>query len=201
MSTGTQTKVRPTGLRLAPSRTERGVVMFVALVVLIVMTLAGLAMLRQMSSGVSIAGNIAFKQGATAVADAGIEAGRAWLTAAGAATNLDVPAAGYFASWAGGPGDPDLTSDNWRTVWQGLPVALATNSGNARFIVQRLCAIQGPTTLPLQQCSDYVPETCSGEDKSGDPKKFVCPTRTFFRITARVEGPRNTVSYTQVVIK
>ena len=33
----------------APKRAERGVVMFVALVMLIVMTLAGLAMLRQMS--------------------------------------------------------------------------------------------------------------------------------------------------------
>lgn len=180
-------------------RGERGVVMFVALVVLIVMTLAGLAMLRQMSSGVSIAGNIAFKQGATAVADAGIEAGRAWLTAAGVGTALDVPAAGYFATWVG---DADLSSNNWQAAWQALPIALATSSGNVRFIVQRLCAIPGATDLPLQQCSDYVPDTCAGESKGGGGGPgFVCPTRTFFRITARVEGPRNTVSYTQVVVK
>ena len=42
------------------SRGERGVVLFVALIVLIIMTLAGLALLRQMGAGVSIAGNIAF---------------------------------------------------------------------------------------------------------------------------------------------
>jgi type IV pilus assembly protein PilX len=181
------------------TKQQRGVVMFVALVVLIVMTLAGLAMLRQMSSGVSIAGNIAFKQGATAVADAGIEAGRAWLTAAGPATDLDVPAAGYFASWVG---DADLSTNNWQATWQGRPVALSNSSGNVRFIVQRLCAIPGAITLPLQQCSDYVPDTCAGETKGGGGGPgFVCPTRTFFRITARVDGPRNTVSYTQVVVK
>jgi Tfp pilus assembly protein PilX len=60
---------------------QRGVVMWVALVVLIVMSLAGLAMLRQMGAGVSIAGNIAFKENATSSADAGTEVGRQWLVA------------------------------------------------------------------------------------------------------------------------
>ena len=47
--------------------------LFVALIVLIIMTLAGLALLRQMGAGVSIAGNIAFKENATSVADRGTE--------------------------------------------------------------------------------------------------------------------------------
>ena len=48
---------------------QQGVVLFVALIVLIIMTLAGLALLRQMGAGTSIAGNIAFKENATSVAD------------------------------------------------------------------------------------------------------------------------------------
>ena len=56
---------------------QSGVVMFVALAVLILMTLAGLAMLRQMGSSVSIAGNLAFKQNATAAGDLGTETARA----------------------------------------------------------------------------------------------------------------------------
>ena len=46
-------------------RGQRGVVLFVALIVLIVMTLAGLALLRQMGAGTSIAGNLAFKENAS----------------------------------------------------------------------------------------------------------------------------------------
>ena len=37
------------------------------------MTLAGLALLRQMGAGTSIAGNVAFKENATSVADRGTE--------------------------------------------------------------------------------------------------------------------------------
>ena len=171
--------------------------MFVALVVLIVMTLAGLAMLRQMSSGVSIAGNIAFKPGATAVADAGIEAGRAWVvTATSAQREIDAPANGYYATWAG---NVDPTSAAWTPMWNAVPDTLVTNSGNVRFIVQRLCAITGPSFGGAQQCSDSVTGE-AGTSKGGEITAFTRTPRPFYRVTARVVGPRNTVSYTQVVL-
>ena len=182
-----------------PRRGERGVVMFVALVVLIVMTLAGLAMLRQMSSGVSIAGNIAFKQGATAVADAGIEAGRAWLSTA-PSLNTDVPASGYYATW-GTNFDP--TSVAWQVMWDAVPDTLVSNAGRVRFIVQRLCSSAGPSFGGAQQCSDSVPGSGGGASKGGghygDIAQALLPA-PFYRVTARVIGPRNTVSYTQVVM-
>ena len=182
-----------------PRRGERGVVMFVALVVLIVMTLAGLAMLRQMSSGVSIAGNIAFKQGATAVADAGIEAGRAWLSTA-PSLNTDVPASGYYATWGT---NVDPTSAVWQTMWNARPDTLVTNAGSVRFIVQRLCSSAGPSSGGAQQCSDSVPSSGGGASKGGGSYGDIGQTLVpapFYRVTARVIGPRNTVSYTQVVM-
>ena len=66
-------------LHRTAQRLQRGVVLFVALIVLIIMTLAGLALLRQMGVGTSIAGNVAFKENATSVADRGTEVARAWL--------------------------------------------------------------------------------------------------------------------------
>lgn len=192
---GTRLRARP-----AARRSERGVVMFVALVVLIVMTLAGLAMLRQMSSGVSIAGNIAFKQGATAVADAGIEAGRNWLTVNSGLLGADAPANGYYATWAG---NVDPTSADWAPMWNAVPDALVTNSGSVRWIVQRLCALPGPSFGGAQQCSDSIPSSGGGGSKGGgsygDAPSILMPT-PFYRVTARVVGPRNTVSYTQVVL-
>lgn len=186
--------------RATARRGERGVVMFVALVVLIVMTLAGLAMLRQMSSGVSIAGNIAFKQGATAVADAGIEAGRNWLTLNSGALGADAPANGYYATWGT---NVDPTSADWTPMWNAVADTLVTNSGSVRFIVQRLCSMPGPSFGGAQQCSDSVPTSGGGGSKGGgsygDAPSILMPS-PFYRVTARVVGPRNTVSYTQVVM-
>jgi type IV pilus assembly protein PilX len=173
-------------------RGQRGVVMFVALVVLVVMTLAGLAMLRQMGGTVSIAGNVAFKQSATAVADAGTEAGRAWLVSPLSNRDLDSPANGYFSSWSASV-NPDTFN------WAAAPVAAAANASGftVRYIVHRLCAIPNvASTAPAQKCSEEkgkeVIDKGTGEHFPGVPQPY-------FRVTTRVEGPRNTVSYTQVV--
>ncbi|MDP3823445.1 MAG: hypothetical protein Q8R33_18405 [Burkholderiales bacterium] len=200
MNIRTQASAPPLRARATPRRGERGVVMFVALVVLIVMTLAGLAMLRQMSSGVSIAGNIAFKQSATSIADAGIEAGRNWLTLNSGLTGATAAANGYYATWAG---NVDPTSAEWTLRWEAIPDALVTNGLSVRWIVQRLCALEGPSFGGAQQCSDSIPQSGGGGSKGGgsygDAPSILMPT-PFYRVTARVVGPRNTVSYTQVVL-
>lgn len=190
-------------------RGQRGVVMFVALVVLIVMTLAGLAMLRQMSSGVSIAGNIAFKQGATAVADAGVEAARTWIGNNPASLVVNQPASGYYATWAL---NVDPTSPTWAAVWNGAPVLPPTVTGNTgntvRYVIERLCSQIGPNwgpgMLPTQQCADSVGQSTSGQSTGGvsynTPGGIVTPPAPYYRVTTQVQGPRNTLSYTQVVL-
>ena len=180
---------------------QRGVVMWVALVVLIVMTLAGLAMLRQMGSGVSIAGNLAFKENATSVADSGTEVFRAWLIGQSTATlEADVPASGYYASW-GASVDP--TTFDW-SAGRSVLVVLDAGTGNSvRYVAQRLCQIAGPVTDPTQRCSD-VKDPLGGSHgglsygSEGPPAVRVRP---YYRVTVQVLGPRNTVSYTQVVMQ
>ncbi|HLB44195.1 MAG TPA: hypothetical protein VJK49_02320, partial [Candidatus Limnocylindrales bacterium] len=60
-------------------RAQRGVVLFIALIVLVAMSLAGVALIRSVDTGSVIAGNIAFRQTAMHVGDNGIEAARTWL--------------------------------------------------------------------------------------------------------------------------
>ena len=68
------------GLKIAPRRErQRGVVLFIALIVLVAMALAGIALVRSVDTGILVAGNIAFKQGATNAGDQGLEAARTWL--------------------------------------------------------------------------------------------------------------------------
>ena len=184
---------------------QRGVVMWVALVVLIVMTLAGLAMLRQMGSGLSIAGNLAFKQNAIAAADLGTERFRAWLTSAAAVplVNNDSTANGYLSTW-GASVDPKTFNWNGDSLLVMASNAANSQGNEVRYIAHRLCQTAGlPPTDPAQKCADLVENKDGGNkgglDYVGGPP-LVSPPQPFYRVTTRVTGPRNTVTYTQVIL-
>lgn len=61
------------------ARGQQGVVLLLALIMLVSLTLAGLALYRQIGTGLIIARNLTFKRTAIAAADLGIEAARAWV--------------------------------------------------------------------------------------------------------------------------
>ena len=184
-----------------PSKHEqKGVVLFVALIVLVLMSMAGLAMMQQISAGVSIAGNLAFKQNATSGAERGTTDAISFLIAQNTAVALksDIPASGYFSTWA-------TTFDPASYDWEGSNKSkLATSddgTGNEiRYVIHRLCKVPDLVpTDPGQQCS-------MKENQLGVPKEELGNTlppepsyTPFFRITNRVKGARNTVSYTQVI--
>jgi len=57
-------------------RGQRGIVIFIALIALVVMMIAGLALMRSVDTGNLIAGNLAFRQRAVHSADGGVEVAR-----------------------------------------------------------------------------------------------------------------------------
>ncbi len=188
------------------SRRERGIVMWVALVVLIVMSLAGIAMLRQMGSGISVAGNVAFKQNATSTADVGTEAARQWYLTSGANLNIDQPAQGYYATWSGTWGTTvDPTQFNWQTgaatVTVGAGAADIGGGNTSQYIIQRLCRDPGSVQAPTQVCSDLENDTLHAKGSLDYSSPPLTPSLTpYYRVTTRVAGPRNTVSFTQVIL-
>jgi len=193
--------MKPRLLR-ASRRRQHGVVLFVALIVLIIMTLAGLALLRQMGVGTSIAGNVAFKENATSVADRGTEAARAWLIANSGITANDSTADGYLSSWGTGAVDP--AAFDWAGSSKTLTDDVAQTGNTTRIIIHRLCANANMSALdPAQRCSDF-PIVNGGESHGGGSYPSVLPGTSpspFYRVTTRVDGPRNTVSYTQVLMQ
>ena len=187
---------RPTGSRRgAGARQQRGVVMWVALGVLIIMTLAGLAMLRQMGGGLSIAGNLAFKQSATAVADLGTEAGRAWITTPGRNLTNTQAGAGYFSSWGNSVDPASVAFVDWTAI---AGVTEAATGNTVKYVIHRLCELpEVDANGPLQHCSaEGGSSTNHGVEPGGG---FASIAQPYFRITTQVTGPRNTVSYIQVV--
>ena len=174
----------------------------VALIVLIVMALVGLAMMRQATSGVTIAGNVALRQNATEAGDFGTEAAMAWLaTQSNAFLRTDHPAQGYYATWGGNiDGDPTKLVYTPGTTAVEATLADAT-SNRVLYVVHRLCAFVGAPDAIGQQCSSQVdPDSGSRSGGAGNYPGGIAPaTIPFYRVSARVEGPKNTLSFIQVL--
>lgn len=76
--------------RIITPRSQRGVVLLIALILLVVMTLAGIGMMRSVDTGSVIAGNLAFKQATLNASDAGTSAAfNALIAVANSSNPLD----------------------------------------------------------------------------------------------------------------
>src|ERR1700675_4463262 len=60
---------------------QRGTILIIALIVLVAMTLAGIATMRSVDTATIMAGNIGLRQASVNAADQGIQPGVNWLTA------------------------------------------------------------------------------------------------------------------------
>ncbi|MDX9995382.1 MAG: hypothetical protein RBS28_08650 [Rhodocyclaceae bacterium] len=81
------------------SKTQQGVVLFISLILLVSLTLAGLALFRQVGTGVLVARNLTFSNIALVASDLGIEAARNWLVTSGANLQVGNVANAYYPAW------------------------------------------------------------------------------------------------------
>lgn len=196
-------------------RRQGGAILFIALIVLVAMTLAGIAMIRSVDTALGIAGNLAFKQATLQGADRGSKAAIDWLAANSSGTTLQNTDAlqGYFS--ARPSTEPDwFDSANWSSsiaiANEIGQVGGADQAGNVvRYIIHRMCncadtAYNGNCagSGTANVCGLYFPVsggTAGGSMTVGAPQ-FVGIPQIFYRVTTRVDGPRNTVSITQVTV-
>jgi Tfp pilus assembly protein PilX len=206
--------------RKLPAR-QKGVVLFIALIVLVAMTLAGLALVRSVETSATIAGNLAFKHGATLAGDAGIEAAISWLEPVnGAATTYkDQPDAGYYATSqnsldrTGRGNDPARALVDWEyddchnleystCIKPGPAITVGDNTVN--YVIHRLCQTEGDPNIAGNTCVTYQAGDAGspkrGELKYGDDKRFEPLPGPYYRITSRIKGPRNTVSFVETLV-
>jgi Tfp pilus assembly protein PilX len=207
----------------AAARSQSGLALLVALLVLVAMSLAGIALVRSVDTASLIAGNIAFRQGATLAGDAGVEEARKYLLATDSGTlgsNQEV--AGYFATSQDAldltgnrtPGD-DSDDVKWPGTAGGIvaPACLAAKdaAGNSVcYIIHRLCKSTG--TVDVSTCSTevgkasnygrgqgimYAGERYGPQGPTIDP---VGPPMAYYRVTVRIVGPRNNTSFVQVYL-
>lgn len=195
---------------------QRGAVLFFTLIALVVMTLAAIALVRSVDTASLISGNLAFKQSATSSGDNGIEAAMAVLdqpaNPVNSNLNVSAPASGYYNSLNRAIDLTTLAWDNTNSVLvDGDPLVAGAQAndpaGNSvRYIIQRVCLhpsaaaanLASGATIPVSttNCSlTDATDTSSKQVKEDAPPSGA--GSPIYRITARVAGPRNTVSYTQ----
>lgn len=201
---------------------QQGVVLFVALIALVVISLAAVALIRSSDTASVVSGNLAFKEATTHAADIGVELAFNALPAL-AAANADVPNQ-YFRLMQAtdASGVPNTIS------WAGVPCY--GNDGSAaiisctdqsayrvQYVVDRLCtdlpAPSEPITVLTSKCVAGQPFSAgggTGEDinshtpSGGYGVPIAVPTNPptiHYRVTVRVQGPRNTYSIVQATIE
>lgn len=187
---------------------QRGVVLFISLIILIAMTLAGIALIRSTDLANIIAGNLAFKQAATHAGDRGVEEGFVWLQNNTALLLSDVPSAGYSANGKDATRSP-AAGQSWESYWASLPssrirsltAAQSGNTGNTvSFIVDRMCALSGDPSGGANCTASTVAGVSGGGGEEGGEVGLTASSAIYYRITVRIAGPRNTVSFVQAMV-
>lgn len=193
---------------ISTSSKQQGVVLFISLIVLVAMSLAGIALMRSVDTATLVAGNLAFKQASVQSSHRAIMVAANWLANNSAGTGLHFTNAGqgYFSS---APGEePDwFANDTWdlgspAKVNGGTPDA----AGNKiRYMIHRLCSEpdtpeNGSGPGGVNQCARYFPLSTgtAGASKSDQAVILYGNPELYYRLTIRVDGPRNTVTVTQV---
>lgn len=210
------------------SSAQRGVSLIVVLISLLIMSFAAVALLRSTDTATLVAGNLTFKKTALASGDAGTETGINWISAnlVGNSLHADQVANGYYSRSAEacdltGQTTPDDASDdvNWgggaanpncplvaRTV---APAGVAPGY-TISYVINRICNAAGdpgsvvaadgvtPMICSRQTNADSSNSTRAGGAYGSMPLSGT--PQTYYRITTRVTGPRNTVRYVQAFV-
>ena len=198
-------------------RRQRGVTLFIALIVLVAMTMAAVAMMRSVDTATVVAGNIGFRQSAVNAADQGVQTAYAWLGAnvGGPGISNDSPASGYFSSVTAGEA-PDwyTNSASWVNAAALTLTCPATGStttdcaGNTvSYVIHRMCPVAN--CAPNATCfgvTNVCGQTLSSTAVSGEGVEqgavnfFTTPPQTHYRVTVRSVGPRASIAYVQTML-
>src|SRR5262249_3227855 len=196
-----------------PRARERGAALLIALVILVALTMAGIAMMRSVDTATLVAGNIGFRQATINAADQGIQGAYNYIyprMAALSGQKTDDAANGFTgitplgeapdwylsssnAGWANAVSCNGTTPATACTSFGPGGSAVDSAGNNVTYVIHRLCDASG-TVCGQTQAN---PSTATGGVDMSSPNFFVPPPSQHYRVTVRVNGPRNSVAYVQ----
>jgi len=209
----------PTGRRTSritsssPNR-PRGIVLFVALLVMVALSIAGVALMRSTDAATAVTGNLVLKQAASLAVDRGIERAvhALWETTPGLDRTQHAPTQNFYACVRGTGGGcmpansvvpkiPDLLLNANGCSAASLASGLIANddAGNRScYVIERMCLAPGPA---VRSNCNLATGALGADPGTEHYIGLTRPGDAYYRVTVRVEGPRSTVTYAQAVLK
>jgi type IV pilus assembly protein PilX len=181
--------------------------MFVALIAMVILSLAGIALVRSVETGTNIAGNLAFRQSSIAPVNHAIEDAVDKLFKAKAINTVaDDPPNRYFASLQPKEkvnGVPEVLAGAYPPAAYpkafGAPYVDAASGMEVRSVIERVCNADGAATIA--NC-DLLPPKVSPAGTDNETDRPPLPPIPHFRVTVRVDVPNtNTVSFAQAFLR
>ncbi len=191
--------------------------LFIALLVMVALSLAGIALLRSADTATTVAGNLAFKQAAAAAVDHSVE--QAVEALFDPQARSEAASAPVIADKTRGPPGPELfraraaraegaflrsrpSCESPTTLTRRAhvgPGARPITAGNkVYYVIERMCANAGPAVG--SNCN--LSAAALGADAGTQHYEALSRVGdAYYRLTVRVEGPRNTVQYAQAFLK
>lgn len=194
-----------TGLTRAPHRRtpslpcrQTGITLIIALIALVALTMAGIALVRSVDTGNVIAGNFAFRQASMQATDTGVEAAFTQLATIAAGAADTAIANQYFPVMQPLDGNGIPTTVTWSSV---AGTAMGSNSEyTVKYVIERMCTGTSGVVITDVVANCVVDQgQVSGSQKAG-AAVFSSAGAVNYRVTVRVEGPRNTVAMSQAIL-
>jgi Tfp pilus assembly protein PilX len=199
--------------RPTPSR-QRGVVLFVALIAMVILSLAGLALMRSVDESSGVAGNIAFRHSSMNPVNESIEEAIQVIFKAKTlpSQTADHPDFHYFAQLRAGEskgGVPDVLRGSYAAMvsaYSGAgipaPVADAVTGTELRYVVERVCNFPAVTQQEIIGHCDILPPKVPLAGTDNKYKPITLPPIPIFRVTVRADIPNtNAPSYAQAFVR
>lgn len=192
-------------------RTQRGVVLIVALIVLVAMSLGGAAILRSVDTSTLIAGNIAFKQRTLQGADLGLETAVKWISDNRTNLNSDSPGNAYYSAVTGGAaGGSQRFAWEVSGSWANAKLVGVDAAGNTvHYVIHRMCTQPGlAKDAAGQLCGTdlgssggtAIATPSEGASFASGASAYAGAPKLYLRVTVRSTGPRNAVSFVQAMV-
>ena len=202
-------------------RRQQGVVLFIALIAMAVLSLAGVALIRSMNTTGTVTGNIALREASVTAVNLAVEQAVDWIYVNAINTETDVDVAHhYYGKLQAGElpnGIPAVLSGTYSAMKGTYPFGAAntfandtfTSPAEVRSVIERVCSNAAPVppapgvmtqALKLEYC-DMLPPKVSVAKTSMKIKGPTLPPIPLYRVTVRVDLPgTNTTTYAQAML-
>lgn len=184
-----------------PRHQQGMIAMIIAIIVLLATLLASIALMRSADTSNTIAGSLTFRQGVVQEAERAYETAKAGVLGFnGNQSENDNAGIGYSASILPATLRQDIP-DALTKQTGGVTLATTSTGNSVRYVIERLCPAAGPADTSTCLVPGQAIQGGTGANQASDTPLALTGVLTAYRLSVRVNGPKNTVGYVQTILR